>query len=244
MSIINLFKKKKDITSVENADAMDVPIQKAANKTSDSKTALEKQEPFEICPQYIYERYYYENQAYMYDNGLAVNFSISIIKALFGFDERLLNNCLLFSELENPRKASGFEHLWRTVFQLCKEKQLIQNGNDKITYAEVFNHQNGKSLLDKAEQLIIRKTVRNDTAEIVFKSCMSTQGFADFEGYADFDFITALSILLIKDKYPSVHTVRANVYLNHGIPLENIDFPVKVEPTVDQRFIYGLINSR
>ena len=180
----------------------------------------------------------------MYDNGLAVDFSITIIKSLFGFDEKLSNYCLLFSELENPKKASGFGHLWCAVFQLCKEKQLIQNDNDKIPYVEVFNHQNGKSLFDKAKQLIVRKTVLNDTAEIIFKSCMSTQGFANFEGYANLDFITALSILLIKDKYPDIHTVKANVYFNHGVPLENIDFPVKVESTLDQREIYGLINSR
>lgn len=243
MSIINFFKKKKDVASVENTDSTGTPVPNVANK-NDSNCTFEKHEPFEICPQYICERYYYDNQAYMHDNGLALDFSASIIKSLFGFDEKLFNKCLLFSELENTTKAGGFGHLWRAVFRLCKEKQLIQNSRDKIAYADVFNYQIGKLLFNEAEQLVVRKTVSNKTAEIVFKSCISTQGFANFEGYADFDFITALSILLIKDKYPSVHTVRANVYLNHGIPLENIDFPVKVEPTVDQRFIYGLINSR
>lgn len=244
MGIIHFFKKKKDVASVKTINSANIPVSNEKNKECDPICGLEKLESFEICPQYICERYYYDNQAYMYDNGLAVDFSAAIIKSLFGFDENLYNNCILFSELENPRKASGFGHLWRAVFRLCKEKQLIQNSHDKVAYADLFNYQIGKSLLDEAEQLVVRNKVYGNTAEIVFKSCISTQGFANFEGYADFDFITALSVLLIKDKHPSVHTIRANVYLNHGIPLENIDFPVKVEPTVDQRFIYGLINSR
>ena len=92
--------------------------------------------------------------------------------------------------------------------------------------------------------MIVRKTVSNNIAEIIFRSCVSTQGFANFEGYADFDFITALSILLIKDKYPNIHTVRANVYFGGGKYLDNLNFPVKVESALDQRFIYGLLNSR
>lgn len=244
MSIIDFFKKKKDVDSVKVTDSVNIPVSNAENKECAPPCALEKQEPFEICPQYICERYYYDNQAYMYDNGLAVNFSVEIIKSLFGFDEKLFNYCMLFSELETSKKVSGFGHLWRAVFRLCKEKQLIRNSYDKIPYANVFNYQIGSLLVDEAKRLVVRQKASNDTVEIVFRSCIATDGFVGFEGYADFDFITALSILLIKDKYPNVHTVKANVYLNYGIPLENINFPIKVEPTVDQRFIYGLINSR
>ena len=244
MGIIDFFKKKKDVDFLKVTDSANIPVSNAENIECAPTCALEKQEPFEICPQYICERYYYDNQAYMYDNGLAVDFSAAIIKSLFGFDEKLYNSCILFSELKNPRKASGFVHLWRAVFRLCKEKQLIQDSHDKIPYSDVFNYQIGNLLVDEAKRLVVHQKASNDTVEIVFRSCITTNGFSDFEGYADFDFITALSVLLIKDKYPNVHTVRANVYLNQGVPLENIAFPVKVEPTVDQRFIYGLINSR
>ncbi len=244
MRIINIFKKKKDVAFVKTTDSTKNSVSNVKNKESDAICSLEKHESFEFCPQYICETYYYDNQTYMYDNGLAVDFSVAIIKSLFGFDEKLYNNCILFSELENPRKASGFGHLWRAVFRLYKEKQLIKDSHDKIPYSDVFNYQIGSLLVDEAKRLVVSQKLSNDIVEIVFRSYITTNGFADFEGYADFDFITALSILLIKDKYPNVHTVRANVYLNHGIPLENIDFPVKVESTVDQRFIYGLINSR
>ena len=90
----------------------------------------------------------------------------------------------------------------------------------------------------------MRKTVSYNTAEIVFKSCISTQGFKNFKGYADFDFIIALSILLIKEDYPNIQTVKANVYFGSGMYLDNLAFPVKVESTLNQRSIYGLINSR
>lgn len=201
-------------------------------------------EPLDIHPPYITERFLYDQQAPLNSAGLATDFSKGVITALFGYDEAVLAAGLLFIEKQNAAIGSAFAHLWEAVFTLCRDWGLVKDRYDSVPYTAVFNHQIGQRLVQKAEQLVVRETLCGDTAEITFQSCMPTQGFRDFEGYANFDFIAALSVLRLKDKYPHLNTVKANVYFSSGVPLKTMDFPVTVESTIDQRFIYGLINSR
>ncbi len=241
----NLFKNKPsaDKTKFQNDNPPKSHIE-TEEDMSKPNTQMNEEEHFrpDYIPECINRRFIYDNQKYLNENNLATDFSEAVITSLFGFDKNILEKCLLFSESQTVAIGSAFSHLWDAIFRIHNKNTFVNN--EEMAYNSVFNYQTGKVLVQKAKQLVVRKKVYGNTAEIVFKSCMPTQGFPNFEGYADFDFITALSILLIKEDYPDIQMVKANVYFRGGIYLDNLDFSVKVESTLDQRYIYGLINSR
>ena len=198
----------------------------------------------DLCPSRISEEYYVTNRDDLYDRGQAVAFSGAVIRALFGFDEDLCRACTVFSALPSPDLAGGFRFLWEAAFSLGRESGLVRGRKDEVAFTAVFNRQTGRLLLEKAQQLVVRQTVRDGVARVVFRSCMDLTDLPNWEGWVPFDFLTALYLVSLKVTHPTVHTVLANIYFGVGIPLKNLDFPVKVESTEDQRYIYGMINSR
>lgn len=201
---------------------------------------------FELRPRFISEGYYFSNVVYVEDHALEVEFSCLVIEALFGYNRELYEKCLIFSVPKNPRLAGAFSELWYAAFGVAKAKGLLKGNaaDERIEYDAIFNYDTGKTLIEKAKKHIVKQTIDKETARIVFASCIPTADFEKFEGYTHFDIVTALSILLLKEQYPELQRVKANVYLCGGITPENINFPVKVESTVDQRYIYFLINNR
>lgn len=190
-------------------------------------------------PRLISCRFLAKNAAEMRKNCWMVDFVNTTIRSLFGFDEKLYRTCLLFSA------PDPFRHLWHAAFALHEKDGVIKTWDNEVAFSSIFNYATGERLVAKAQQLILQNRVTDDVAHVLFRSCISTEGFAGFEGYADFDVVTALSILFLKERYPHIHTVKGNLYLGGGtILFDEHVFPVKVESTLDQRFIYGLINGR